>query len=246
MEVSVMSEHNPSFNPELEARLAALAPDVAWPETPYFALGFTSSPAPVATVSRRRALVLIFALLAAIAAGLVVMSPGARSAFLEFFHLRGATVAIVDKLPETPVSSPDFGRRVTLKSAARLTGFKLVTVGRPNEVYVREHMVTLVYGSTSHPRLTLTELKGAVWPQLIKKVVGTATLVESVTVKGEPGLFISGHDHYVIYLDENHLVTDQPTFLAGTVLLWNRGPLLLRLEGELSLSKALELAGRVK
>ena len=36
------------------------------------------------------------------------------------------------------------------------------------------------------------------------------------------------------------------TYLAGTVLLWNRGPLLLRLEGDLTRAEALELAESVE
>ena len=36
------------------------------------------------------------------------------------------------------------------------------------------------------------------------------------------------------------------TYLAGTVLLWNRGPLLLRLEGDLTRGEALELAKSVE
>ena len=47
-----------------------------------------------------------------------------------------------------------------------------------------------------------------------------------------------------MFFDENGTITDEPTFLAGTVLLWNRGDLLLRLEGDLTRAEALELALR--
>ena len=49
-----------------------------------------------------------------------------------------------------------------------------------------------------------------------------------------------------MFFDENGLITDEPTFLAGTVLLWNRGPLLLRLEGDLTRKEALELAESIE
>ena len=49
-----------------------------------------------------------------------------------------------------------------------------------------------------------------------------------------------------MFLDETGAITDEATFLAGTVLLWNRGPLLLRLEGDLTLGEALALAQSVE
>ena len=52
-----------------------------------------------------------------------------------------------------------------------------------------------------------------------------------MTADGERGLFVDGPDHFVMFMDENGLITDERTYLAGTVLLWSRGPLLLRLEG---------------
>ena len=63
-----------------------------------------------------------------------------------------------------------------------------------------------------------------------------------MTVDGAPGLFVSGDQHFVMFLDENGAVTDEQTYLAGTVLLWNRGALLLRLEGDLTRAQAIELA----
>ena len=49
-----------------------------------------------------------------------------------------------------------------------------------------------------------------------------------------------------MFLDENGSISDEPTYLAGTVLLWNRGDLLLRLEGDLTGDEALELAESVE
>ena len=49
-----------------------------------------------------------------------------------------------------------------------------------------------------------------------------------------------------MFLDENGQITDERTYLAGTVLLWNRGDLLLRLEGDLTEDEALELAKSVE
>ena len=45
-----------------------------------------------------------------------------------------------------------------------------------------------------------------------------------------------------MFIGPNGLIKDEQSFLAGTVLLWNRGPLLLRLEGDLKRDEAVELA----
>lgn len=67
-----------------------------------------------------------------------------------------------------------------------------------------------------------------------------------MTVNGSPGLFVDGADHFVMFRDQHGTISDERTYLAGTVLLWNRGPLLLRLEGDLTREEALELARSVE
>jgi hypothetical protein len=175
-------------------------------------------------------------------AGVLAFSPGARSAFLEIFHLEGATVERVDQLPEVEVQAIDFGEQVSREEAERRVGFELLDLGEPDAVFLHGgRMASLVYGSVEKPRLVLSELRGAVWDGMIKKVARSGTRIVQVTVDGERGLFIAG-DHFVMFVNENGAVTDEPTFLAGTVLLWNRGPLLLRLEGDLTRAEAVELA----
>ena len=102
--------------------------------------------------------------------------------------------------------------------------------------------MSLVYGPADHPRLVLTQGKGALWDGFAKKVAASSTTVEQVTVDGEPGLFVTGADHFVMFIGPNGQIDDERSFLAGTVLLWNRGPLLLRLEGDLARDEAVELA----
>jgi hypothetical protein len=232
---------------ELELRLTALRDEVAWPETPAFELSLETGRARRLPV---RSLVLGFAILLAVLAGVLAFSPGARSAFLEIFHLKGATVERVERLPEVEVQTVDFGEKVSRDEAERRVGFELVDVGEPDSVFVREgrggRMASLVYGSVEKPRLVLSELRGTVWDGFIKKVGSTRTRIEQVTVDGERGLFISGEDHFVMFLGSDSQITDEPTFLAGTVLLWNRGDLLLRLEGDMTRGEALELARSVR
>ena len=228
---------------ELERRLQELGGEIAYPATPHFELSFERRPARLPL----RPLALGFAVLLAVLAGVLAFSPGARSAFLEIFHLKGATVERVEQLPEVEVQTIDFGERVSLEEAELRVGFDLVDVGEPDAVFVRgTSMASLVYGPVDKPRLVLSQMRGAVWDGFVKKVGSSGTQIENVTVDGERGLYVTGDDHFVMFLDENSNIADEPTYLAGTVLLWNRGDLLLRLEGDLTRAEAVELAESVK
>lgn len=229
---------------DLEDRLRELGGEIAYPPTPRFELGFDHRPA---RAGRLRPLALGLAIVLAVLAGVLALSPGARSAFLEIFDLKGATVERVEQLPPVEVQTLDFGERVSRDEAERRLGFELLDLGEPDAIFARGNRVaTLVYGPVEKPRLVLSQLNGAVWDGFAKKAAGGATRIEPVRVNGEQGLFISGAEHYVLYLDENSEITDDATYLAGTVLLWNRGPLLLRLEGDLTRDEALELAESVE
>jgi hypothetical protein len=229
---------------ELELRLNALRDELAWPETPRLEPTLDALPA---GRSRMPRLALGFAIVLAVLAGVLALSPGARSAFLEIFHLKGATVELVETLPQVEAQPIDFGEQVTREEAERRVGFELVDLGEPDAVFVREQSIaSLVYGPVDKPRLVLSQLRGAVWEGMIKKLSGSGTRVEPVRVDGERGLFITGDEHFVMFLNEHGRISDEQTYLAGTVLLWNRGPLLLRLEGDLTRAEALELARSVK
>ena len=236
---------------ELELRLTALGQEVDYPSTPDLATAversLESRPAPAPRRSRRRVLAVALAVALAAAAGVLALSPGARSAFLELFRLQGATVTKVESLPEVDLITFDLGERVDREQAERRVGFELVDLGEPDAIYVRaDRVATLVYGSPRQPRLVLSQLDGAVWDGFHKKVAGTGTEIEDVTVGGQRGLFVSGNEHYVMFVGADGRVTDEQTALAGNTLLWNRGTRLLRLEGDLSRDQALELAESIR
>jgi hypothetical protein len=226
---------------ELERRLRELGGEIAYPATPRFDLGFDRRPARAGLL---RPLAIGFAILVVALAGVLAVSPGARSAFLEIFQIRGATVERIDTLPDIPAQRLDFGERVSREEAERRAGFELLDLGdEPDAIFVRpDGLASVVYGNPERPRLVLSQARGAIYEGFIKKTGGRGTTILNVTVDGEPGLFVEGDEHFVMFRDENGGISDEQTYLAGTVLLWNRGDLLLRLEGELTLEEALELA----
>ena len=236
---------------ELELRLSSLRGELAFPETPALASRIEQTIAAGPPVRRRsavRPLAIAFAVLVAVVAGVLAFSPGARSAFLEIFNLKGATVELVDELPDVPTTGRlDLGEQVTRQEAERQVGFELLDLGEPDAVFVRDGTVaSLVYGDVDNPRLVLSQLRGSVYDGFVKKVGGTGTIVEDVTVGGGRGFFVSGDEHFVMFLDEFDQIADEPTYLAGNTLLWNRGDLLFRLEGDLTKDEALELARTIE
>jgi hypothetical protein len=229
---------------ELELRLSALRDELAWPETPRLEATFDRRPA---RAPRMRPLALALAVLLAVLAGVLALSPGARSAFLEIFRLQGATVERVERLPEVEVRAIDFGEQVSQEEAERRVGFELLGLGEPDAVYVRDGgIATFLYGDLQEPRLLLTQARGRIFEGFIQKSAGSGTEVERVTVDGSPGLFVSGDDHFVMFVNPDGEIDDERSFLAGTTLLWNRGDVLFRLEADVTRAEALELAGTLR
>ena len=151
-------------------------------------------------------------------AGVLALSPGARSAFLEIFRIRGATVERVETLPDVQAQRIDFGERLGRTEAERRAGFRLLDLGsKPDAIFVRpDGLASVVYGDPSRPRLVLSQARGAIYEGFIKKTGGRDTNISYVTVAGEPGLFVDGADHFVMFRDENGAISDERTYVAGT------------------------------
>ena len=232
---------------ELELRLQELGGEIAYPATPRFEPRVRPpAGAPSARCARSRS---ASRSCWPSLAGVLALSPGARSAFLEIFHIRGATVERVETLPDVRAQRLDYGERVSRAEAERRVGFELLDLGsEPDAIFVRpDGLASVVYGDPARP--AARALAGA------RRDLGrlhqedrpdSGTIIDEVTVDGEPGLFVAGPEHFVMFLDENGLISDERTYLAGTVLLWNRGDRLLRLEGDLTEEEALELAESVE
>ena len=200
-----------------------------------------------------------------LAAAVLVASPGTREAVARRLGLRGVGVELGGPPPPTVTTRPGerldlgLGQRVTLEEARRRVGFPVLVPGaagfrQPAAVFVNENTppggrVDLVYrarpGLPASPftdvGLLVTELRGRPTPDFIKKVA-RAGLVEEVTVDGQPGYWFSGEPHFFTYLDATGQFRDEQTRLAGNTLIWQRGDLTLRIEGQIGRQEALALA----
>jgi hypothetical protein len=223
--------------PDLERELRGLGESIAFPPTPDLAASVRARlPERVPTLRPRR-LVLVAAVLgAAVVAGLAI--PQARSAILRVFGIGAVHIEYVDKLPAVePQAALDLGPEISVEKAP----FKLLEsplLGTPDGVYASGNVVTQLYGSPEHVRLLVTQIGGrALRPDVVKKVVGTSTNTDFVSIAGTvgPALWIEGAPHILS-------LPNAPERLAANTLIWTQGNLTLRLEGAESLDEAVEIA----
>jgi hypothetical protein len=246
---------------ELERALVRLGGELAFPETPDLSqrvlARLAPEPRPALGLAGRRTLVLVFAVLA-LALGAAMAVPQARTAILEFFRLRGATVERVETLPRVPPSSEealDLGRPVATERLDVAIPEALVpgALGSPDAAYVSAEAygrrLTLVYeagdGVPESPYtgvgILVSEFVGESDPAFIDKLVAAGATVERVQVDEHPALWIEGGPH-VVFLRRDDGVFEDRGRLAGNTLLVDREDLLVRIEGEISRERAIEIA----
>jgi hypothetical protein len=235
---------------ELELRLEALGRELDLPAPPpdltAGVLRRIAEPAP-APFWRRRALLVAVAAAAVVAVGAVLAVPPARSAVFDFFGIGSAEIRIVDELPEVESGPLDLGDQTSL-AAVRAREPELLEpsgdeVGEPDAVFVASSKpgapVTFVWGDPERPRLLLTQVRGSYhFEKLVAGNQGEITLTE---VNGEDAAWIEGKPHVVFYENEQG-GADLPGRLARNTLVWSRGPVTLRLEGDLSREQAERIA----
>ena len=200
-----------------------------------------------------------------LAAAVLVVSPGTREAVARRLGLRGIGVQLGGPPPPTVTTAPGarldlgLGDRVTLEEARGLVDFPVLVPGaagfeRPDAVFVSEAVppggrVDLVYrarpglpaSSFTDAGLLVTQFRGQPTPEFMKKVTAMG-MVEAVTVGGEPGYWFSGEPHFFTYVDSNGSFREEQTRLAGNTLIWQRGDLTLRLEGDIPKAEAIRIA----
>jgi hypothetical protein len=230
---------------ELEQQLRALP--VELPEAPDLA------PAVLARLEgrpfpwRRAAVLALAVLVIAIAAAFAV--PQARTTILHWFHIGGETIERVETLPPAVERSTarGLGRPMPLPEAEHAVGFRILLPRlkcrcRRLRVYVLgDSMASVLLGLTPGRRMLLSEFP-SVGPLSLKKLTFGQTAIEPVQVNGRPGLWIAGGTHTLRYFDRELGVRSKNVRIHGNVLLWTRGRLTLRLEGELTKAQALFFA----
>jgi hypothetical protein len=170
---------------------------------------------------------------------LVAAVPPARSTVLDWLGIGGETIERVPETPSPTATPLDLGTRIPLPRDALVPA----ALGRPDAVYEAGDRVTFLYKPRpGMPEVLLDQFPGRTRETYVRKQVGPHTRIDRVTVKGEPGFWLSGASHSLLYEDPNGTVLDIPARLAGPTLVWRHGDRTLRLEADIPKSRALAIA----
>jgi hypothetical protein len=219
---------------------------------------------PARTARVRTSLRVRIAAVAAAVTAVVALTPPARAAIVDFFNF-GAE----DVRHEPPPTQPrpvigaelaaSLGPRTTLAQARRHMPVVVPTADgftRPDDVrYAPDGNghTSLVYRArrdlsaapTTGIGLLIEEFDGD-GTSLVTKYVHGATRAEPVTVDGNPGVFVTGAPHAVFYDTPDGRGVTFEGRLAGNALILKRGPLTIRLEGELSRAEMVRIAASLR
>ena len=235
----------------LETRLAEL--EVEWPPTPDMAPRVRAR-AQAESPRRRFRPAWAVGLAILVSIGGVAAVPSARSAVLRWLGIEGVRIERVPRAPTpAPATSPpalDLGERTTLARDTLVPR----ALGRPDAVYAAGDRVTLLYrprrglpeSEQSGVGALLSQFPGRTNAQFVRKMAGPDTTVERVRIGGEPGYWLAGAPHGVIYEDPTGAIRELPARLAGPTLVWRRGDLTLRLEADVPKARALAIARSVQ
>jgi hypothetical protein len=236
---------------ELERRLVELGAALDVPATPD--LMATVRGALVARPDRarggmwlrqRRRLAILAIASALLLAGTAAAVPPIRHAIEQLLGLRGAVVERVQRLPPLPAGAGrtlNLGRRIPVGAARHAASFRaLLPAQAVDAAYLSRDVaggrISLVVG-----RSLVIEFRGQASP-FILKLTGPGTRARRIRLAGDPGIYLDQAPHEVFFLDARGSGESDTVRLAGRVLLWQHGPVILRIEGASSLRTALALA----
>jgi len=259
-----MSEPN-AWVLRLEAQLADLASGISWPETPDLAGAAAGGLALERGRSRRpRAKVLVAAaaaLVVFVSAGLAAL-PGGRRAVADLLGLRGVHISTGRPPPFPPTTAPsglDLGQPVTAADASRRIGFAVripavAGFDHPDGIFVAmpppEGEVTLMYRPSPNLAasgetgvgLLITEFRATMEAGFFGKVAEPGTTIEALSVHGQPAYWLSGAPHTFFYRGPSGDIFPDTLRLAANTLVWQSGPVTLRVEGDVTKAQALGIA----
>jgi hypothetical protein len=254
----------------LEQALFELGRQLRWPPGPELAsrvratIEEPSAPArlPVRRPAVRRAVVLAAAVLLLLVGGLALLSPAVRAAILRIFVLPGVRILqeVGEPAPARPLGEGlDLGRRTSLEQAERESGLEVAipeALGTPDEIYVADvgtERASLAYRArpglpqarATGLGLLLTEFRATVEEDFVQKLTFEGVRVTDVRVGTAPAFWVEG-PHTVILIGEEGIPIQDSARLAGNTLLWSEGGVTYRLEADIPLDRALEIAGSVR
>jgi hypothetical protein len=190
---------------------------------------------------RRRATLVLTALVLSL-----LLAPPVRAAVADWFSFAGVIVRH-DSTPRPRVAPPAPTARtaVTLDEANGLVAFEPLVpaaLGSPQGVEVSPdgRVLSMSWTSTTDGVVRLDEFDARLDFRFAKSASG----VEFTSVDGDFALWFD-KPHDVVLLDADGTSRAESARLAGNTLIWTGGRTTLRLEGQLSRGRAIEIAESV-
>jgi hypothetical protein len=234
--------------PRWEERLTVVAAAFTYPATPDLSARL-SLPSARRRSGSRLAWSYAAALLALLAMGVLAV-PEARAGLIEFLRF-GAIRLILGPSTATPVATripvltptfPPLSGRTSLEDARTSARFPILLptypadLGPPDEVYFQEFagqvVVTVWHAAGGVPRLALYHITERNF------ALKAVEIIEQTTVNGLRAIWVRG-PHLVQFQD---LRMGEIQLVAGDVLIWTEGGVTYRLESQVSLDEAVQIA----
>ncbi len=192
--------------------------------------------AQVLRTGRRWIGALVLALLVGLAA-----TPPVRATIADWFGFAGVKVEQGPDLGDDAPAPPEVEGDTSLQEAADAVGFAPLVpaeLGAPEavEVSADRRMVSLGWTTDAGP-VRLDQFDG----RLDFTIAKTSPGVVYAAVDGRDALWFD-RPHEVVVLDERGNRREESARLAGHTLIWPVGDLTMRLEGDLTLERAVEIA----
>ena len=196
------------------------------------------------TAPSRRVQAAVAAVVAVVVGALA--APPVRAAVADLFGFGGVLVREQPgPAPSTAPPPPGATSDLSLAEAAARVPFRPAVptaLGDPDGVEVSaDRRVLSLTWATDDGTVRLDQI-GA---RLDYAFAKSATGVEFVTVDGDFALWFA-EPHEVVVLEPDGTERRESARLAGHTLIWERGSVTMRLEGDLSRQRALDIAGTVR
>jgi hypothetical protein len=227
---------------ELEQQLEELGARLALPPAPNVVPGALARlPArPRRRYPAKRTLAVALGVLLLLAAG-VMAAPPSREVILRILGLRGVRIERVPHLPPRRVGAGlGLGQRIPLNHARRAATFAALLPPGSAVAYLGHDVaggrVSLLVG-----RVLILEFRGRSLP-FIFKTIGPGTRVKQLQINGNPGVYLSGAPHQVLFESQTGAIEADRVRVAGNVLIWQHRSVTIRIEGTRTLGQALAVA----
>jgi len=253
--------------PDLEEQLTAMSVAIEWPPTPALR-PVLSRPARregwgVWRLQTRWALAAAAVLLSV--ATLLAYTPS-RDAIAGWLNLHTTILRTPNQPTPSPLPSGPLGECLGLGSPTTLDGARSQvrwkievpsSLGRPDAVYVKlpptgpsGGEVTLVYAQrpdihaygVTGVSILVTEARGKTNEIYFQKMLGQDATLEPTTVNGHAGYWIAGSPHQFVFTDADGNIYSDTLRLATNTLIFDNNGTIVRIEGDMTKSQALEIA----